>query len=319
MRYPFCNLVFEGGGVKGLAYVGALEVLEQKGILPNIIKVGGASAGAITAVLLALGLKANEVRDILASINFEDFKDGSGFIFEGIRLVQNYGLYKGDRFKEWIGEIIQERTGLANPTFRQLEKRRQDTANMRELFILGTNLATKFSEIFSFETTPEMGIVEAVRISMSIPLFFAAVKGPRPHLYVDGGVLNNYPVQLFDQPKYWVGENPPNASLGEFKNSQTLGFRLDSKEEIDVFRDGKAPAPQSIGSIKDYLMALIGTLMAAQDNRHLEEADWNRTVYINTLGIGTTDFNLSPERKKKLIESGRAGAVNYFDWWEKNN
>ena len=66
--YPFRNLVFEGGGVKGIAYSGALAVLEERGILPQIRRVGGASAGTINAALLALGYSLGEIRDILAKL-----------------------------------------------------------------------------------------------------------------------------------------------------------------------------------------------------------------------------------------------------------
>lgn len=60
MTYPFKNSVFEGGGVKGIAYVGAMEVLEEKGVLENIQRVGGTSAGAINALLLGLNYSLDE-------------------------------------------------------------------------------------------------------------------------------------------------------------------------------------------------------------------------------------------------------------------
>ena len=65
MAYHFRNLVFEGGGVKGIAYVGAMQVLEEKSILADIQRVGGTSVGAINALLFALGYDNNEQRDIL--------------------------------------------------------------------------------------------------------------------------------------------------------------------------------------------------------------------------------------------------------------
>ena len=319
MSYPFKNLVFEGGGVKGLAYVGALEVLEARDVLTGIVRVGGASAGAITALLLSVGYEVHEVKSILEGMDFEEFKDGGLFPLLATRLLCKFGLYKGDRFKEWIGELIHMKTGLKNPTFAQFEAyRKTSSLKTRSIYILGTNLSTRFSEVFSHETTPGMSIIEAVRISMSIPLFFAAVKDHADY-YVDGGVLNNYPIQLFDDIKYRIGSGTHASSSDGYKNPQTLGFRLDSKEEIGVFRDQKAPRHDKINSLKDYIAALAGTLMALQDNRHLEEEDWNRTVYINTIGVHTTDFNLSPERKQKLIESGCAGALRYFEWWDSAN
>jgi len=77
MEYHFRNLVFEGGGVKGIAYVGALEVLKSKGILQNINRVGGTSAGAINALLLGLNYSPTETKNILSKLNFKNFLDDS--------------------------------------------------------------------------------------------------------------------------------------------------------------------------------------------------------------------------------------------------
>lgn len=77
MNYPFRNLVFEGGGVKGIAYVGAMKVLEKEGILKNIKRVGGTSAGSINAVLLAAGFSNQEILKIMNELDFNDFKDDS--------------------------------------------------------------------------------------------------------------------------------------------------------------------------------------------------------------------------------------------------
>jgi len=71
MAYHFHNLIFEGGGVKGIAYVGALQVLEEKGILPGITRVGGTSAGAINAVLLGLNFTPQETLRILNKLDFK--------------------------------------------------------------------------------------------------------------------------------------------------------------------------------------------------------------------------------------------------------
>ena len=90
--YPFRNLVFEGGGVKGIAYCGALGILDKRDILSKIHRVGGDSAGAINASLLALEYTVGEVRDILAGLDFNDFEDDNFVIIRGSkRLFQEFG------------------------------------------------------------------------------------------------------------------------------------------------------------------------------------------------------------------------------------
>ena len=333
MTYPFQNLIFEGGGVKGIAYVGAMEVLEEKGILDRIVRVGGTSAGAITATLIGLGYSVEEMEELLRALDFNNFLDDSwGVIRDGKRLIADFGWYKGDFFRSWIGGVVAEKTGNPDSTFRDLRSA-MDERPFRDLSVVGTNLSTGFVEVFSNEHTPRVCVADAVRISMSIPLFFAARRNFRGDLYVDGGVLDNYPVKLFDRRKYIDDEahareteyyEAHNESLAGRRpsisryvyNRGTLGFRLDSAEEIAVFRDQAEPPRHEIDDFFDYAWRLVRTLASAQENRHLHGDDWQRTVYIDTLGVGTTDFDLGEDGKSALVESGRRHARAYFGWYD---
>ena len=179
MDYNFRNLVFEGGGVKGIAYAGAMTVLNNEGILPNIKRVGGTSAGAINAAMFALGYDIDEQRDILRNMNFNNFLDDTwGVARDTTRLVEKYGWYKGDYFHEWMSNLVEKKIENANATFSDLKLN-----NLPDLYVYGTNLSTRFGEVFSFEHTPHMRIADAVRISMSIPLFFTAVRNARNDVY----------------------------------------------------------------------------------------------------------------------------------------
>lgn len=335
MAYHFKNLVFEGGGVKGMAYVGAMQVLQEKDIPANIKRVGGTSAGAINATLFALGYTIDEQREIIKKLDFKNFMDDSwGLVRDTERLIKKFGWYKGDFFHQWMSGLVNDKLRNPNATFRDLQ-----AAGCPDLYVYGTNLSTHFGEIFSIEHTPTTRIADAVRISMSIPLFFAAFRNLRNDVYVDGGVLNNYPIKLFDRDKYidkanrqmMAVETPyykeenrqfleqhPNSSRYVY-NKETLGFRLDTKQEIGIFRDGAEPQHENIRDFFDYVKALVGTIMDSQLNTHLHSDDWQRTVYIDTLGVGTTDFDLSDARKAELEQSGRASARAYFDWYDKED
>ena len=116
MAYHFKNLVFEGGGVKGIAYVGALEVLDREGILNDIEKVSGTSAGAMIAVMVGLRYSADEVKEILWKLNFKNFMDSSfGMLRDTTRLIKEYGWYKGDFFRDVMADLIQRKTGDRQP------------------------------------------------------------------------------------------------------------------------------------------------------------------------------------------------------------
>jgi NTE family protein len=336
MAYHFRNLVFEGGGVKGIAYVGALQVLEEKKILDDIVRVGGTSAGAINAVLVGLNYSPTETLLILNKLNFEKFMDDDfGVIRDVDRLLSEFGWYKGDFFRKWIGELIAKKTGNANATFDQVQ-RQKAAKGFRDMYFMGTNISTHFAEVFSHEHTPRTCVADAVRISMSIPLFFASRRSPRGDVYVDGGVLDNYPVKLFDRERYLDETNiashgevteyykKHNAGLKRKKldispylyNKETLGFRLDSEGEIATFRDQAEPVAEPIDDFFDYTRNLLKTLMDAQANSHLHSDDWQRTIYIDTLGVKTTEFKITDAKKKALVNSGRKGTETYFKWYD---
>jgi NTE family protein len=333
MPTQFRNLIFEGGGVKGIAYVGAMQVLHQRAVLQDVKRVGGASAGAINALIFALGYDLEEQQEILRSAEFGKFMDSSfGVIRDIRRLARNFGWYKGDFFSGWIGDLVRRKLGSERATFAELK-----AAGRPDLYMIGTNLSTGFSEVFSHERHAHMALADAVRISMSIPLFFAAVRhGPRDDVYVDGGVMLNYPVKLFDRMRYIdQAEAPGAARRTEYYNKenarfallrpgrspyvynrQTLGLRLDTQEEIGLYRYDEPLGGTPIRKFSDYARALMGSLMNVQENVHLHGDDWQRTVYINTLDVGTTDFHISRERKDALVEQGIRGTENYFGWFE---
>jgi NTE family protein len=191
--------------------------------------------------------------------------------------------------------------------------------------------------VFSKERHGGMALAEAVRISMSIPLFFAAVRyGADDDVYVDGGVIRNYPIKLFDRERYidtssesyavrltdyYNRENAlfslhsPGRSLYLY-NRQTLGLRLDKSEEIGLFRYDEPSKRKRINNFTKYAMALIGAIMNVQQNQHLHSDDWQRTIYIDTLDVETTDFDLADEKKDALVQSGINGAETYFRWFE---
>jgi len=255
-----------------------------------------------------------------------------GFVRDFRRLWTEFGWHKGDFFTGWIGELIEKQLGSKKATFQDLKD-----ADRPELYVIGTNLSTGFSETFSHERHAGMQLAEAVRISMSLPLFFRAMRvGSRKDVYVDGGVMLNFPVKLFDRERYIDMEKEKEAArYTEYYNKenarfllerpgrspyvynkQTLGLRLDSEEEIGLFRYDEPLQGNEIKRFPEYARALLGALMQVQENIHLHSDDWQRTLYINTLDVKTTDFELTDERKLELVEQGITGAENYFKWFE---
>ena len=312
------NLVFEGGGVKGIAYGGALSKLESRGILEGVTRVAGTSAGGITAVLLAFGYRADEVSEIVAGTNFNDFADQDlGIIRDLYRLIRKYGFHKGDKFRNWIGKLIARKAGRKDTTFGQLQQRVGQNG-FRSLYMVGTNLSGQSVDIYSHETEPDMQIRDATRITMSIPIYFQSVRRDKEVL-VDGGVAWNYPINIFDLVKY-VDDAPTGSAAGDsgasgsLINRETLGFRLDTREEIDQNGPNWANVPKDIRNMKDYVAALFGFMFESLNKRHLGPEDWERTVFIETGGVKATDFDLPSRQIEMLIKKGEEGVEAYFDW-----
>ena len=283
--FPFKNLVFEGGGVKGVAYAGGLDVLETRGIRANVTSVAGTSAGAITAALVAAGYTAAELTSTMMALDLRTFEDGR---LEGpVRVLERYGWYKGGVFLDWLRARLAEKLGAAEITFVELQRR-----TGMDLRVVASDLSTHRPVTFSPASTPDAVVAEAVRMSMSIPLFFAAVE-QGGSVYVDGGAVWNYPIEIFD---------PPTGPDGA-----TLGFHLGLL--------GKAPPPPTpIHNLEEYGRALYETITRVQaDYFERTQVDVNRSVFIDDLGLKATDFGITKEQKLALIAEGTKATTAYLD------
>jgi len=284
------KLVLEGGGTLGIAYVGALSVLHKKGILKNIKHFAGTSVGAILASALALGADYKFVKDIIYNLDFNVFLDSSyGIIRDLWRLFTTYGFYKGDAVVEWL-EICYKKTGHSpNITFKEAH----DTLGTT-LTVVGTNLSQQKPEYYNFINTPDMPIKDAVRISMSIPYFFKPIIRNNDIL-VDGGVLNNYPSNIFS-----TFENE-NDSFYHF-----IGIRVDKQMEIEH-------KYSPIRNIVDFSKSFIDTWMNQNSKMYVSKNDWIRSIVINIDNKSSTDFNISNEDKDFLYTRGKQSAEQFID------
>ncbi|HTF05042.1 MAG TPA: patatin-like phospholipase family protein [Bacteroidia bacterium] len=283
----FTNLAFKGGGVLGIAYAGAIQVLQDQNILQNIQRVAGTSAGAITAALVSLKYTAEEIYSIVQSTDFKSFEDG----FDPLRIATKYGMYEGDAFLTWMQTQITAKGLASTATFADLKAK-----GMLDLHVFATDLNAQGLKQFSYETTPNVVVAEAVRASMSIPLFFEAWSftnnNPDNHIYVDGGMIYNFPITIFD-----------NGS----PNEQTLGVYLQNL--------GPAPPPSGLthDHVLQYVRDLFDTMMDAQvvdfDNDPEEKS---RTIVIDNLGISATNFGLTDDQKTALYNSGKKYATAYL-------
>lgn len=317
------NLVFEGGGIRGIAYGGVLLELDSLGLLDSLERVGGTSVGAIQSALLAVGYSPQEVIDEISTLKFQKFSDGRGIFIGGTyRTLNRFGWYRGDRFQQWMARRVEAKLG-GDLTLAELHALAQASKQHYDLYTVATNLTRQRVEVISHETYPDLTISEAVRISMSIPLYFEAMfmdstghlvdqpKAGQPlDVLVDGGIVANYPIHLFDEQRYL-----PYGTRGDttpIVNPYTLGIRLEREDQLAYDQQGQGLAPYSIHSVNDYVGALYNMVIESLNRHDLTSADWDRTIMVGTAGIGPKIKRLKSEEVNLLLSSGRSGARAYL-------
>ena len=304
------DLVFEGGGVKGIGLAGAVATLETHGYRPQ--NVAGTSAGAISASLLAAGYSADELREIIMNLDYRQFEDKGWedkvpVVDRSLSLLLDLGIYEGRRFFEWIRELLAAKgvttfADLVHPEYAddplyrwRLQVIASDVTS-HELLVLPRDAHKLGIE------PDRLNVALAVRMSMSIPYFFTPVRvtntlGQRCYI-VDGGLLSNFPIELFDTPPPAVPAWP------------TFGFALVSdptEPTADVRVESK------VRGLLTLFAALFHTAVVAHDAHAMAVPDVAaRTMRIDDLGIPPTQFDLTQAQKVALYHAGQAAARDFL-------
>ena len=287
--------VFSGGGIKGLALVGACAAIEERGF--QFKRVAGTSAGSLIAGLIAAGYSSTEMASLLDELDLKKFLDSRKTIFPSaltkwLFVYWRLGLYKGDKLECWIAEVLAARGlrtfgDLAPDALRIIAS---DLTNGR-LLILPDDLPKYGVDPRTFP------VARAIRMSCSLPFFFEPIKlrdRVGTNVVVDGGVLSNFPMWLFDK------ENVK-------KIRPVLGVKL-SQNLI------QQPTNQIKNAVQMF-EALFETMKDAHDSRYISRKHEKNIIFIPTEGNLTTEFQLSDEMKQELIDLGKKNAERFFKSW----
>jgi predicted acylesterase/phospholipase RssA len=366
MKY---DLVFEGGGAKGMVFVGAYDELVRRGHAAG--RLLGTSAGAITATLLAAGytpqemlgalnesengrpvfagfmgdpppftrqeILASGIRKLLKDVNLKfvpDFLENkmddaiAGMLAENSRsrhffaFVERGGWYAADRFVTWLQEKLDSgpwkdgQRHFSGMTLRQFFDETQ-----AELSVVASDTSEGRLLVLNHMTAPDCPLVWAVRMSMSIPLLWNEVIwedswGPylgRPmkgHIVVDGGMLSNFPIELFIS-----GEPQVTRLMGPKQDVPVLGLLIDEALPVGPARKGLLididVKPGELKTVRRF-KRLVDTLTGAHDKMVIEAFD-HLVVRLPAAGYGTTEFDMSDERRDALVDAGKRAVRAYFD------
>lgn len=321
------NLVLEGGGIRGLAYAGVFSVLEENGVLNMVENVAGSSAGAIAGMMVSIGYTAAEIDSLMIELPIQQFNDGKGGLLGKYkRFKKEFGIYKGKAFERWLQKVISFKTGNSQLTFNQLHQLHLTNPLYKDFYCTGTNLSKQQLEIFSYRTTPDMPLALAARISSGIPLYFAPValddnmkKVKKSdtisfiNYYVDGGMLSNYPISMFDT----CDEGNLNPLLcDDIKfNIQTIGIKMERPQQIDSLYNNSISIPSfTITKLSVYLAAFSNLLMETLSRKYRGlENEKGRTIYVSQGNISSQIKKTKQQDKMMLYNNGVKAANDFFN------
>ena len=292
--------VFEGGGVRGIAHVGAICALEEKGYTWE--RVAGTSAGAIIASLLAAGYTCTELKMIIRNVDYHKFItktwfDKIPFIGKGLSTWFKLGIYTNDFLEAWLEDLLLKK-GI---------RYFSDLPNPENLKIITSDISNGKMVIFP-DDLPSYGftnlhfpIAKAVRMSGTIPFFFEPVKWKTPKwkqpcYMVDGGILSNYPIWIFD-----CSHIPRWPTFGfHFVTNKIQAEPIHYQDPLSMFK------------------GLFKTMLQAHDLRYLDKEATARTIKIPTGTITSTHFQLTDSEKEWLFQSGFDAAKKFLRTWDFN-
>jgi NTE family protein len=294
--------VFEGGGVKGIGLVGAVSVIEEAGY--EFVNLAGTSAGAIVATLLAAGYTAVELKQIINSLDFASFQDltplgritGLGPIFN---LLFRKGLYEGDVLLNLMRKLLAEKhihtfRDLLLPEFANEDRYRFKVRLIASDISRGRMLVLP-QDIKDYDMVPEdLEVALAIRMSMSYPFFFIPVELKKCYI-VDGGMLSNFPVELFDSPG--TPEWP------------TFGFKLVMSDQASPEQFVRHPITGPFSQ----LAAMFYTAMEAHDAYYLASPSIrlrsNPPTSISASNKRKRSINREERRRKNFLPPGTSRPI----------
>ena len=268
-------MALSGGGMKGIAMLGAMVEFQKQGWLGGVRRYAGTSIGAIIAAVLALD---RDLERVFAD-HVHQFRYSSTYDIGG--LDKTFGLDTGEGLKGWIDAVLREPI-----TFKEVKHRHGST-----LLVCASNLNTRSPVIFGPETHPDMDVATALRMSCSIPLYFAATTY-RHELYVDGALTQNFPV----------------AAASQSGRYRVLGVKLVGSHKPVGYT----------WSLDSFLGALVDCTL---DRPLPPEIAKKAVVFDLNAGPGTqpVNFRMPPDAMKRVFVSGKTQAREFMSIYSKKN
>jgi NTE family protein len=266
------NLVISGGGISGIGLLGIIKYIDELDALENVQNYIGTSVGSILSLLLVLNYNINDLYDLLLIFDFNKLVSEVSLD----TLLNGWGFTDITKLNYFIKKLIKHKQLDENITFKQLYNKTN-----KNFIVTGSCINDNKIYYFNHETEPDMEIIKAISISSCIPIVFAPIKYKKK-LWVDGGLLNNYPIDYFKD---------------DIKN--TLGICI--YDEI-------YQCENKINDIKDYFSNLLKCIAYGSTHNMTYRYDKNTIKFIHHFNH-SFGFTMNKENKKKVFGLGYNCAV----------
>jgi NTE family protein len=313
------DLVLSGGGVLGIGHAGAVSVLQARGY--RFPRIAGTSAGSIVGALLAAGISARRLRELVESADYANFLDEGALdrvplVGPPLSVILENGYAEGRAFTEWLSAEL-ERLGVR--TFGDLRIEGDPGADPRPshrwklvVMVADVTRGQLLRLPWDYERygldPDEQSVAAAVRASISVPYLFEPVKLEYPggeSLLVDGGLVSNFPIDAFDRtdgrPSRWP----------------TFGVTL-----LPQLPAGDTKLLPGLGPLRlvpgfHFLESVITTAVVGRDQGYLAQP-WvhDRAIEVDGLGIDPFDFTISKDDVERLYRSGQVAARAFLKRYE---
>lgn len=278
---PPKRICLSGGGIRAVAFVGALEVLQKQNLLSYVTEYVGTSAGALISFLLAIGYTLQELRKLVLEFNFSlvrNLEPENTFSF-----LETYGVDNGENLQKLCESVMRQKGIPATITFEELSQIRPPLPGFR---CFATDLTTCEPREFSLKKTPKVPIVTALKASMSLPFYFVPIEDPMTgHLLTDGGVMNNYPMVF----------------LSEEEQRHSLGLMFSAEHAQN----------KEIESLFDFVMQMLACVYMPRI-RTIKKTLEERTISLPRGDFPPWNFEATKEERLELLQAAAEATEEFL-------
>ncbi len=291
--FQSCVGVFQGGGCRAAALVGAYEEAVQRGV--HFVEVAGTSAGSIIAGLIGAGATTQQLNEFVSELNFQkflmppDIENNPSWLLRFAakpfgkygNLLLHQGYYSSSEIEVWVESCLRKLLGTKQGpiTFSDLQL---------PTSIVATDILSRKVRVWNNRSSPNDSVAKAIRASCSIPIFFQPVN----RQFIDGGVLSNLPTFLFAE-----------GAAGKALSSRILAFVLKADDEsIEQWNSSSL------------LDAVVNTVVEGSQELQLTIQGDVHVVSIPTGNVKATDFDkMDTKTIAGLIKAGKKASEDFFN------